>query len=828
MPFPITIHGTTITSRSPRSPSIWPAFPGIPIYLEANDERATAKSYGTTPTTPTTPEISGYNKSAYLSPAHANIPASSPTDPSPTTTIQTSSDHSAMWPIPEPPPQVVQPPHRRPLLRFFPTDRPRVRLDERPVDTPASTHTPEKLSLDPGLKPGLGLGIRDGPPKPPSIFVQPPPFDNEKGEAVKGEPSSNIAQRIEEKLWSYSASGNVVERWLLEIVSWLISAVCMGGIVAALVVLQDQPVSKWPFSGVGLTLNAFVSILSRVAGAALLLPVAEALGQLKWIWFIRGDSKKMWDFEMFDNASRGPWGALLLLIHTKGRTVAALGALVTIFALALDPFFQQVVSFPERWTLQPTNSSISRAVRYEPEFSVEFQNGIEIISADSDLQAVADPFFIDNGTQPMRYGNGSRVEFPLSCPSSNCTWPTYETLGMCSKCIETPTLLNFSCIYTRVDWTSKLNATISSYPNATVCGYFLNATSSAPVLMSGYMLGKDEKPTGEALLMRSLPLVTNGMREPLWGSGSINFKNIRNPIMDVLIASSAGTHEVHENKPPVLHECVLAWCVKTIRSSYFLGAYEEEIVRTYLNESQGPYPWSVTFLPADEVYLATYSENVTISAPSTGRKFSKWGWGVSNDTLFTTVNIFDRMFPAFTTVSNSTGTQIFRWRTGAVTQVRTKILDINPWMLPNNITNHVERLTEAVTNMIRSSKSRELVFGQAFDNESYVAVRWAWMTLPLALLLISFVFLLATIIKSAAEKDQVSIRKNSAIATLLYGFPDHYQKRLAKSTSKGTPRTKAKELRVRLSPTRGWRASGLPFTPLTPKVPKKMPPPGWF
>jgi hypothetical protein len=827
MPFPITIHGTTITSRSPRSPSIWPAYPGIPIYLEANDERATAKSYGTTPTTPTTPEIIGYSKSAYLSPAHANIPASSPTNPSPTTTIQTSSDVSAIWPIPEPPPQVGQPPHRRPLLRFFPTDRPRVRLNERPVDTPASTHTPEKPNFNPGRKAGLGLGIRDGLPKPPSIFVQSPPFDNEKDKAARGEPASNIAQRMEEKLWSYSASGNVFERWLLEIVSWFISAICMVAIIAALVVLQNQPASKWPFHGV-FSLNAFVSVLSRVAGAALLLPVAEALGQLKWMWFIKGDSRKMWDFEMFDNASRGPWGAFLLLIHTKGNTIAALGALVTIFALALDPFFQQVLSTPEQWTLQPINSSISRAVRYEPLFSVDFQNGVEVISADASLQAATDPFFVGNGTQPMSFGNGSRVEFPLSCPSSNCTWPTYETLGMCSKCVEAPTLLDFSCIYTRVDWSSKLNTTISSYPNATVCGYFLNSTSANPVLMSGYMVDAKGKVTGEALIMRSFPLVTDDIREPFWGSGSINFKNIRNPLEDFLIASTAGASDVYAGKAPVLHECILAWCVKTLRSSYYMGTYKEEIVATYLNDSRGSHPWSVEYLAKEDIYMTTYLENATISAPSTGKNFSQWGWGVSNDTMFTSVNIFDRMFPAFTTVTNSSTQEIFRWRTGSATQVRTKILDMNPWLLPNNITHHMERLSEAVTNMVRSSPNRESVFGQAFDLEVYVVVRWWWMTLPLSLLFISFVFLLATVIKSAAEKDQVSIRKNSAIATLLYGFPEHYQKRLAISNSKGTPRTRAKELKVRLSRTRGWRASGLPFTPVMPKIPKKLPPPGWI
>ncbi|EAT86306.2 hypothetical protein SNOG_06475 [Parastagonospora nodorum SN15] len=515
----------------------------------------------------------------------------------------------------------------------------------------------------------------------------------------------------------------------------------MGAIIAALAVLQDQPASRWPLNKAGLTLNAFVSILSRIAGAALLLPVAEALGQLKWIWFIRGDSKKMWDFEMFDNASRGPWGALLLLIHTKGKTIAALGALVTIFALALDPFFQQVVSFPEDWTLQEANSSIARAVRYEPEISIDYVNGLDIINLDQHMTAVTDPFFVGNGTQPIPFGNGSRVDFPLACPSSNCTWPTYDTLGVCSKCVEVPKLLEFACIYTTVDWTSTLN----------MCGYFLNSTSVDPILMSGYMVDNNGKPKGEALLMRTLPLLSNPLREPLWGAGTINFKEIRNPIVDVLISSSAEASDVFANKPPVLQECVLAWCVKTVKSSYYVGTYKEDVTSTMINNTSGPQPWSATKLEDGSTYT-DYLENVTIAAPSTGKNFSQWGWGVNNDTMFQTVVIFDRMFPAFTTVGNDSQ-RVLRWKTGHPTEVRTKRPDFNPWLLPNNITQHMDRLVEAMTNVIRSSSSSELITGDAFDNEVYVRVRWAWLSLPLGLLLISCVFLLATVIKSGIEKE---------------------------------------------------------------------------
>jgi hypothetical protein len=372
----------------------WPAFPDIPIYLDTGDQRAIARTYGTTPTTPTTPEILPPHRPTHLSPAHLNAATINPVEPSPTTTIETSSHRSVVWPIPEPPPEIQYEQSRRPTLRFFPTQRPRVRLDAVPsVQIP---HIDEKTPVS-SINPGLG--IVNGPLKPPFIEIS-PPFNE------RSDPAPNIAQRIEETLWRYSASGNVLKRWLLELVSWLFSAVCMAAVVGVLVGLQDKPLSKWWLAEkTGLTLNTYISILSKMAGAALILPVSEALGQLKWSWFLE-HSKQMWDFEIFDNASRGPWGSLLLLIRTKGRALAAVGAMIMLCSLALDPFFQQVVDFPDRWALQNASSSIPRAATYNPPYLKYFQHGEEAATIDDTLAPVIKTYFYENGTQQVPLGNG--------------------------------------------------------------------------------------------------------------------------------------------------------------------------------------------------------------------------------------------------------------------------------------------------------------------------------------------------------------------------------------------------------------------------------------
>lgn len=105
-----------------------------------------------------------------------------------------------------------------------------------------------------------------------------------------------------------------VEWWMLEILSWCFSALCMGAIIIVIIIYDGHGIPSWYL---GITINGLISVFANFAKSALLLSTAEALGQLKWNWF-REDSRSMMDFERIDMASRGPWGAILLLLRTKG------------------------------------------------------------------------------------------------------------------------------------------------------------------------------------------------------------------------------------------------------------------------------------------------------------------------------------------------------------------------------------------------------------------------------------------------------------------------------------------------------------------------------
>lgn len=212
----------------------------------------------------------------------------------------------------------------------------------------------------------------------------------------------DFTQRIEKKLASYNASESTFKRWLFEITCWVISAASLGAIIGIYVhVSNKRPADQS-------NLLTLANILGKISSVALIVPTTEALGQLKWNWF-HGTSQAMWDFEIFDKATRDPWGAAMLLYRTKGRSFAALGALLILFLLAIHAFLQQVVELPNRWSLQSADitGDLSRTIRYEPESNTAMRYGVEMISNSPDIYPITKKFAYGNGTEPLLFGNGT-------------------------------------------------------------------------------------------------------------------------------------------------------------------------------------------------------------------------------------------------------------------------------------------------------------------------------------------------------------------------------------------------------------------------------------
>src|ERR1700733_1027927 len=134
------------------------------------------------------------------------------------------------------------------------------------------------------------------------------------------------------------------DSWALEYVCVGFSIACLIAILVTLFSFDGLPLAAWHSA---FSINTILSILGTGMKGSALLAAASALGQLKWAWYCH-PNRPLQDFQTFDKASRGPYGAFLLLLRVPYSNLACIGALVTLMSLASDAFVQASIYQPLR------------------------------------------------------------------------------------------------------------------------------------------------------------------------------------------------------------------------------------------------------------------------------------------------------------------------------------------------------------------------------------------------------------------------------------------------------------------------------------------------
>lgn len=111
-------------------------------------------------------------------------------------------------------------------------------------------------------------------------------------------------------------SGLIANTWALEATLAGLAGLSTIAAIIVLVIYDGQPLSAWRWNSV--SLNALLSVFSTLSRLWLGVVLAECLGQWKWIWFYRRP-RALDDLVTFDEASRGPWGSLVLFWKAKSR-----------------------------------------------------------------------------------------------------------------------------------------------------------------------------------------------------------------------------------------------------------------------------------------------------------------------------------------------------------------------------------------------------------------------------------------------------------------------------------------------------------------------------
>jgi Protein of unknown function (DUF3176) len=220
------------------------------------------------------------------------------------------------------------------------------------------------------------------------------------------------------------------DSWALEYMAMTIAMAALAAIFIILILYNGKPLADWPHS---IQLNTVLSTLATVVKGFLLLPVCACLSQLKWLWYTH-KTKSLQDFQIFDAASRGPWGSLQLLFRLKFWHMSSIGCLLTLISLASDAFVQQSVSFPLGVHTQHNSSA---TLPYSQHFdSYSTASGAPFASQPL-MAAVYDGVYSKNLTH-------STSSITANCLTGNCIFPSYASLAVCSRCHNVSSFLQYT------------------------------------------------------------------------------------------------------------------------------------------------------------------------------------------------------------------------------------------------------------------------------------------------------------------------------------------------------------------------------------------------
>ncbi|KAL2847777.1 hypothetical protein BJY01DRAFT_234169 [Aspergillus pseudoustus] len=257
--------------------------------------------------------------------------------------------------------------------------------------------------------------------------------------------------------------------WLLESISAFLALGLLIGIAIIFWYMDNKPLDDWTGR---VSLNATISILTTACTTLLMHSVSSFIGQSKWLHF-KSAPRKLSHLEIFDGASRGVWGSILLLANIPWN-LAAIGAFITILRLAFSPFAQQVVLIQQREVITPNeNVTFGYAHNYTrdmPGAVVTFQS----IPQDPGMQSA-----IYQGLYDLD------IAEPFRC-SAACQWSeSYISLGFKSDCknVTEATLDTSACAkpaektYCNMTTPMGLDIQTERVDTASATGFYLNARS---------------------------------------------------------------------------------------------------------------------------------------------------------------------------------------------------------------------------------------------------------------------------------------------------------------------------------------------------------------
>jgi hypothetical protein len=331
-------------------------------------------------------------------------------------------------------------------------------------------------------------------------------------------------------------------------------------------------------------------------------------------------------------------------------------------------------------------------------------------------------------------------DVPISCATGNCTWPIIPTLGICGACMDMRPQLEYECSgSTDSDecWFSipgGMNMTKPrTLPDVGITPVFVAGIGSDYIFNQTDVVGEHKDGFKEKLSYDFIGLSYGefiGANEGSWPPANRTIINLENVLA---------------------YECALWHCIQARSVNASNGIVRDTMVDSRIEQKVSE--------AADDMGNWFYAEEPAFNfdgyRPSDEPTF---GWS----DLRSVKKILDRVLTGSVTISTSHEVsytpEVNSYSTASVGRYN-DIRDLGAdcihaaWVYADDFDQWWARLTKSMTNNIRLngvllSEETDRYNGVAWTEVTYTKVRWLWLVFPAALVLLSIIFLVATMVAS--------------------------------------------------------------------------------
>ena len=380
-----------------------------------------------------------------------------------------------------------------------------------------------------------------------------------------------------------------------------------------------------------------------------------------------------------------------------------------------------------------------------------------------------------------------------SCPTGNCTWPPFTSLGFCSKCEDISRLFQNRITYgveyyfCGHSWTTHKKKNSDCYPS------IRNYTYTFPDF-NGQVFNIDDFDK-----LPSHPSSFNVTFSPEYYQGNpfLTFSlkpKLRFNFTDGTSTPSGGLvlfirlNGKDQGLGDILHAeiCALSYCAQKRHAAVTLDQFSSPILQTVYGKPIADesvlrrYPYdtkvlsftgddfNITFppVPKQPYYdINTYNSDVP-DGDAKDTSLEQW-----EDNLGFLMSQFqDKITPAFPFPNNYEDEDEDEDGEGYHTEddllPRSGFKIIDAFKASSNIPMMMDNIATALTNYVRDSSNLTVV-GQVGEAHIFVTVIWPWIILPAVLVIASIIFLMLAIYESKRKGAQVW--RTSELALLFYG-----------------------------------------------------------